>query len=88
MPDDAVLSIVPDLVIEILSSGNTKKEMDKKLSLYFAAGVRLVWYADPKKRQVWVYDGVDHGVCLDHTATLDGGVVLPGFTLRVGDWLK
>ena len=88
MPGDAVLKIVPDLAVEILSPGNTKKEMEEKRLLYFAAGVRLVWYADPKKRQIWVYDAVDHGVCLDHAATLDGGAVLPEFTMRVGDWLK
>ncbi len=88
MPGDAILSIIPDIAVEILSQGNSRTEMDEKLGLYFAAGVRLVWYADPIKRQIWVYDAVDHGTCLDHTMTLDGGAVLPGFTLRVGDWLK
>ena len=77
LPDDAILSIVPDLAVEILSEGNSRQEMDEKRALYFAAGVRLVWYADPRRRQVWVYDGVDRGACLDHTATLEGGAVLP-----------
>ena len=88
LPRDAILTIIPDLVVEILSEGNSKREMDEKRRLYFAAGVRLVWYADPTKREVWVYDAADHGVCLDHAATLDGGAVLPGFALRIGDWLK
>ena len=56
IPQQAILDIIPDLVVEILSEGNTKTEMDRKLREYFAAGVRLVWYADPRQRQVTVYD--------------------------------
>ncbi len=88
IPDQAILDIIPDLVVEILSRGNTKQEMDRKLREYFAAGVRLVWFANPRKRTVLVYESVDRVTRLNHTATLDGGAVLPGFTLRVSDWLK
>ncbi len=88
LPDEAIPSVVPDLAVEVLSPSNTRQEMDRKLREYFAAGVRLVWYADPRKRQVTVYEAVDRSTVLDHLATLDGGAVLPGFTLRVSDWLK
>ncbi|HET6883488.1 MAG TPA: Uma2 family endonuclease, partial [Pirellulales bacterium] len=33
--------LVPDLAIEVLSEGNTPKEMSRKLDDYFDAGVRL-----------------------------------------------
>lgn len=88
IPDQAILDIIPDLVVEILSRGNTKPEMDRKLHEYFNAGVRLVWFAHPRKRIVLVYESVDRVTRLNHTATLDGGAVLPGFTLLVSDWLK
>ena len=88
IPRQAILDIIPDLVVEILSEGNTRAEMDRKLREYFAAGVRLVWYADPRKRQVAVYNAVDLLTVMDEAATLDGGAVLPGFALRVGDWLR
>ncbi len=38
--------VVPDLVAEVLSEGNTPGEMSRKLDEYFRAGVRLVWYVD------------------------------------------
>ena len=40
----------PDLAIEVISPGNTRKEMDRKLQEYFAAGTTLVWYIDPRTR--------------------------------------
>ena len=62
--------------------------MDRKLRHYFDAGVDLVWYADPKQRVVSVYEAVSRVRKLDHSATLDGGVVLPGLAIRVGEWLR
>jgi len=88
MPAEGILSIIPDFVIEVISPGNTRAEMDRKLGEYFAAGVRLIWYVDPSKRIVWVYEGVDRVTCLDESGILDGGTVLPGFTLKISDWLK
>ncbi len=88
IPDLAILDIIPDLAVEILSPSNTKREMSRKLREYFAAGVALVWYADPRKREVIVYEAADRPIVLDHAATLDGGAVLPGFALLVGDWLR
>ena len=88
IPDEAILSAVPDLAVEVLSPSNTRAEMTRKLREYFEAGVRLVWYADPRKRQVTVYEAVDRSTVLGPDDMLDGGAVLPGFTLRVADWLR
>ncbi len=87
LPKEAIPLLVPDLAVEVLSPSNTAAEMDQKLRDYFAAGVRLVWYLDPRKRTVLVYDSIDRMRTLDETGTLDGGVVLPGFSLKLGDWL-
>ena len=35
-------TVAPDLVVEVLSKGNTRREMAMKLDEYFRAGVRLV----------------------------------------------
>ncbi len=45
----------PDLVIEILSPGNSKREMRDKYELYEAAGVLEYWIVDPDRRNVLVY---------------------------------
>ena len=79
-------TVAPDLVVEVLSKGNTAKEMRCKLEEYFRAGVRLVWYVDPAKRTVRVYTAVDRSTVLREDDTLDGGDVLPGFTLSIRDW--
>ncbi|MGH7193403.1 MAG: Uma2 family endonuclease, partial [Candidatus Saccharimonadales bacterium] len=81
--DEPVPHIVPDLAVEVLSEGNTKQEMDRKLSDYFDAGVRLVWLVEPRKKTVEVFSGKDASTLLDENATLCGGEVLPGFSLAL-----
>ena len=45
----------PDLVVEILSPGNSKKEMKSKFVLYQEEGVREYWVVDPERELVFVY---------------------------------
>jgi Uma2 family endonuclease len=42
----------PDLIIEILSEGNSKKEMQTKYALYEEAGVLEYWIADPDHESI------------------------------------
>lgn len=56
IPEDAEASpVVPDLVIEVLSPSNTRREMEDKRSLYIAGGAREVWTCDPEGRMTF-YD--------------------------------
>jgi Uma2 family endonuclease len=87
LPRGQVLRVAPDLVVEVLSPSNTKKEMEKKLREYFNAGVRLVWYVDPEKRTAEVYTSPTDVEKLDADGILDGQEVLPGFKLKIKDWL-
>jgi Uma2 family endonuclease len=77
----AILEFAPDLAVEILGKGNTRREMERKLRDYFAAGTRLVWYIDRKQRTVRVYTRPDRPAVLREDQSLDGGDVLPGFVL-------
>jgi Uma2 family endonuclease len=79
-------SVAPDLVVEVLSKGNTPREMKRKLDEYFRAGVRLVWYVDPRRRMVQVYTSRDHSAVLNENDVLDGGEVLPGLSLLLREW--
>jgi len=45
----------PDLVVEILSPGNSKKGMKSKFALYQEEGVREYWVVDPERELVFVY---------------------------------
>jgi Uma2 family endonuclease len=77
--------IAPDLIAEILSPNDRKKEVSEKVAMFLAAGVRLVWVIDPKLRKVFVHrsDGTTTEIPTD--GTLDGEDVLPGFTCRIAE---
>lgn len=83
IPRDSAWSLAPDLAIEVLSKGNTDKEMTEKLHDYFTAGTRLVWHVDAKKRQVQVFTSSQASRVVKEGEILDGGEVLPGFELNL-----
>jgi Uma2 family endonuclease len=83
VPRQPIPDLVPDLAVEVLSEGNTPREMEHKLHEYFTAGVRLVWYVDPVRQEVHVYTAPSQREVLTADHTLYGGEVLPGFTLLV-----
>jgi len=76
-----IMPVMPELAVEVLSDGNTKGEMQRKRKEYFAAGCLLVWIVDPMKETVHVCTAPEMGNLLERSDTLDGGTVLPGFTL-------
>jgi Uma2 family endonuclease len=86
VPSDPVPSLAPDLTVEILSASNTPREMTRKRREYFKAGVRLVWIIDLDVRTASVYTAADQQpLIISELQTLDGGEVLPGFTLPLRD---
>lgn len=84
-PEDPIPLLAPNLAVEVLSSSNTSGEMKAKRADYFGAGVELVWEIDPTVRTVAVYVSSKKVKVLQPGASLDGGKVLPGFTLAVKD---
>jgi Uma2 family endonuclease len=81
LPEESIASVVPSLAVEVLSEGNTKTEMDRKLRDYFQAGVKLVWVVDPKKQTAVIYASPTKSRPVEKDGALDGGKVLPGFSL-------
>ncbi|MEM6561746.1 MAG: Uma2 family endonuclease [Planctomycetota bacterium] len=74
------------LAVEVLSESNTPREIDMKLREYFATGTKLAWVIDPRTQTVRVYDKPDKPDTfrqIDRTDTLDGGEVLPNFSIPV-----
>jgi Uma2 family endonuclease len=83
LPDDPVPELVPDLAVEVWSEGNTKKEMTRKLRDYFLAGVQMVWLIYPKTQTAQVYTSPTKSRKVPKDGKLDGGTLLPGFTLSL-----
>ena len=76
--------IGPDLAVEVISPNNKIRDMHLKVMQLLNAGTRLVWLVHPDSRTV-VAHTVDGATTLHEDDTLDGGDVLPGFQIRVGD---
>lgn len=85
MPTAPVPRLAPNLAAEVLSEGNTPREMAAKRQNYFDAGVELLWEIDPEKRTVDVYTSPTDFVTLGAADVLDGGGVLPGYMLTVAN---
>jgi Uma2 family endonuclease len=81
LPAEPVPAIAPDLAVEVLSKGNTEREMDRKLDDYFEAGVKLVWFIDPALQSAEAYESRNQRRLVSPNDALTGGSVLPGFEL-------
>ncbi len=81
--------LAPDLAVEVLSPSNSSVEIEEKVASYLAAGSQMVWVVNPVKQTVNVWrpgEGRELRVeKLTLDDTLDGGAVLPGFSLPVRD---
>jgi Uma2 family endonuclease len=86
LPEEPIPDLAPDLAVEVISKGNTKKEMERKVSEYFGSGVQLVWLIYPKKRTVNVYTSAQVKRVVTQDQPLDGGEVLPGFVLNLTEF--
>ena len=73
---------MPDLAIEVKSSDDTYKMMREKADYYLASGAQMVWLILTEKQTVEVHRPGKLDV-LGIDDTLDGGELLPGFTLPV-----
>jgi Uma2 family endonuclease len=79
----------PDLIIEILSSGNTKKEIRLKHELYEEAGVKEYWIVYPEEESVAVFLLNDKNKFGGATIYASGeninSFAVPGFSINLND---
>ena len=74
---------VPDLVVEVVSPSDSRREVHDKAHMWLNHGVRLVWVVQPESRTVDVYRPDEEIATLGERDSLDGLDVLPGFTCDV-----
>jgi Uma2 family endonuclease len=65
----------PDLIVEILSPGNNKKELHLKYEVYEASGVKEYWVIPPDERPLLIYSH-------------DAGKYRPSRLYTMGDQVK
>lgn len=77
----------PDLIVEILSPGNSRKEMREKYDLYQETGVTEYWVVFPSEQVLQRYRLNEAGIYQAQLPNVEGDVVgisfLPGFELKV-----
>ncbi len=87
MPLDARVTgyaeVAPDLVVEIVSPSDSRREVHDKAQMWLLHGVRLVWVVYPDARTVDVYRAGGAVATLAEDDSLDGLDVLPGFACDV-----
>jgi Uma2 family endonuclease len=81
---DAYNVNAPDLVAEVLSPSDSPDDLRLKVANFLAAGV-VVWVVEPDSKTVEVYTPGQKAYKFSVDDTLDGGDVLPGFSLPVKD---
>ena len=75
----------PDLAVEVVSPSQSRSFVEEKVAIYLSTGTHLVWMVHPQRRTVTVYSRDEKPRVLTENDILDGGDVLPGFTLPVAE---
>jgi Uma2 family endonuclease len=84
---EGYLITIPELVVEVRSKNDTQPEIAEKVNAYLAAGVVVVWVADPDARTVTAYRTGQQPLVFGATDTLTADGVIPGFAVPVADLL-
>jgi Uma2 family endonuclease len=75
-------TLIPDLVVEIVSSTDRKSDVRRKVPRYLEEGVQMVWVVDYINEVVEVFT-TDGGHELRKSDTLTAGDIIPGFELTL-----
>lgn len=84
-PSTGTVMGMPDFAVEVKSPSNSYQELRDKARYYLQNGTKLVWLVYPAKQIVEVYfaDGTSELFLGDEV--LEGGDVLPDFTISISD---
>jgi Uma2 family endonuclease len=80
-----LLTLAPDLAVEVLSPSDTASSLEEKLADYATAGTPLVWVVDPTRRTVSIVATNAPIRWLREGDTLDDGDVIVGFSCGVSE---
>jgi Uma2 family endonuclease len=75
----------PDLAVEVVSPSDTYADVQEKVFDWLEAGTRMVIVVMPRRRSVAVYRSLSDIVVLTENESLDGGDVVPGWTMPIMD---
>ena len=79
--------VVPDLVVEVVSPGDSARYVAERVAMWHNYGVPLVWAVYPVTRMVAAHPLDGPAIIYTEDDELDGGTVLPDFRCPVRDIL-
>ena len=79
------LNVVPELVVEIVSPSDRQEAVNDKTLMWLSHGVLMVVEVYPAERAVMVHRPGVPAITLTDGDVLDGGEILPGFSLPLND---
>lgn len=79
-----IAGVSPNLAVEVISAGNSRKEMDDKLEEYFASGCQEVWYVYPRTRELHQFN-TPEGARIWQGDVRVTTTLLPGFELPLAE---
>jgi Uma2 family endonuclease len=75
----------PDLAIEVVSPGDRRPAVLKKVREWLAAGTKSVWLIDSQKRSIHVFRPGRKVILYGIEDVLENDPTLPGFALKLAD---
>ncbi len=80
-PAHGFMRVVPDLVVEVDSTGRRPRVEKRRIQNYLDVGVRLLWVVHTRKRTATVYRPNGSVRLLAESDVLEGEDVIPGLSL-------
>jgi Uma2 family endonuclease len=75
----------PDLAVEVVSPGERRRDVEKKVQEYLACGARAVWVVRPRARTVSLHHPFTTPIVLAEPARLEDAAALPGFSYPLSE---
>lgn len=84
LPLDKLPEGPPDLAVEVFSPSNTPRELDQRISDYFAGGCKRVWLVYSEYHEVYIR-GLGGVTRRRGDEALEDSELLPGFSVKVSE---
>ena len=82
---DGYLKVVPEIVVEIVSPSDSAQDVDEKIMMWLDLGVSMALEVRPATQTIILHRPYVPAATLSGDDVLDGGDVLPGFSLPLGE---
>lgn len=84
-PPDGFWPGAPDLAVEVVSHGDTLREVEDKAADWLGAGSQMIWIVRHRQKTVTVVGSGGKTDTFSVGSVLDGGSVLPGFRCQIAE---